>query len=359
MPNGLDLAYRRFYEGVNYRLRTMAGGRLAQHCRPTSIMFLLTELCTARCLHCDIWKNNFREESPTVDQWKQTLTDIRSWLGPVHVLFTGGEALMKGFTTDLVAHAHEQGLFLEILSHGYWKDQKKIERLAMAKPWRVTISLDGVGETHSRVRGWKNFWEMTSTTISTLRRMRQENALPYHIRLKNVIMSHTLEDVCKVAEFANEDGVHVFYQPIEQNYNTEEDPEWFLKTDNWPKDTDKVVKLVERLIEMKKQGYHIDNSFAQLEAMIPYFQNPAAHRVAAQFHSAHERVLMCSALTTLQFQSNGDVRICSGHEPVGNIKQTPIREIWEKRPRLWEQGCCLEHRLTPAEKELVELKVAR
>jgi MoaA/NifB/PqqE/SkfB family radical SAM enzyme len=69
--------------------------------------------------------------------------------------------------------------------------------------------------------------------------------------------------------------------------------------------------------------------------------------------------LMCSALTTLQFQSNGDVRICSGHEPVGNIKQTPIREIWEKRPRLWEQGCCLEHRLTPAEKELVELKVAR
>jgi hypothetical protein len=37
--------------------------------------------------------------------------------------------------------------------------------------------------------------------------------------------------------------------------------------------------------------------------------------------------------------------------PVGNIKTTPIREIWRKRPQWWKGGCCLESRLTPAEAE--------
>ena len=34
-----------------------------------------------------------------------------------------------------------------------------------------------------------------------------------------------------------------------------------------------------------------------------------------------------------------------------NIKDRPIRDIWEHRPRLWERGCCLERRLTPREKD--------
>ena len=73
----------RAHAAVNYRLRTIAGGRLASRCRPTSIAILLTERCNARCVHCDIWKNRGKEDSPTVDQWKTTLRDLRRWLGPV------------------------------------------------------------------------------------------------------------------------------------------------------------------------------------------------------------------------------------------------------------------------------------
>jgi MoaA/NifB/PqqE/SkfB family radical SAM enzyme len=353
----LNWLYRRLYEGVNYRLRTVAQSRFAGACRPTSIVFLLTELCTARCVHCDIWKNNFREDSPAADQWKTVLADLRSWLGPVHVAFSGGEALMKGFTCDLVAHCRELGLFLEVLTHGYWKDQKKIERLAMARPSRVTVSLDGIGQTHTRVRGWPNFWELTSSSIETLVRLRRERNLDYQIRLKNVIMEHNLDDVCEVARFATRDGMHVFYQPIEQNYNTPEDPQWFLHSPNWPKDVNRAVAVIQQLIRMKQQGFHIDNSRAQLETMIPYFRNPDAMRVSVQAHMAHERKALCSALTTLQFQSNGDVTVCASQKPVGNIKQASIREIWERRPRFWESGCCLERRCSRAEKETLSLPV--
>ena len=170
----LSNTYRRLYEGLNYRLRTFAGSRFASHCRPTSIALLMTERCNARCIHCDIWKNRGQEDRPDLDQWKTVLRDLRRWLGTVHVVLTGGEALLNRDTIELVAFGSSIGLYLELLSHGYWEDQTKIQRLAESRPARVTISFDGVGETHSLVRGRENFAARTEQTIQTLRRLRQD-----------------------------------------------------------------------------------------------------------------------------------------------------------------------------------------
>lgn len=342
--------YRRLYEGINYRLRTVARGRLASRCRPTSIVFLLTELCNARCVHCDIWKNRGKEDSPTVAQWKQVLTDLRRWLGPVQVVFSGGEALLKPYTIELAEHAARLGLFLEVLTHGYWDDQNKIEKLALARPARVTVSLDGMGETHTRVRGRDNFFEKTTRTIGTFQRMRTEHNLPYRIRLKTVVMDQNLDSVCDVVNFGKQDGMENFLQPIEQNYNTPEDSRWFEASPNWPRDIEKAIRVVREVIDLKRQGCHVANSYAQLEAMIPYFRDPDTLRISTQSHAAHERRTLCAALTTLQFQANGEVTVCYGAPRVGNIKDRPIRDIWEGRPRFWEQGCCMEQRLTPREK---------
>ena len=344
--------YRRAYEAVNYRLRTLAGGQLASWCRPTTIMFLLTELCNARCVHCDIWKNKGREDSPTTDQWKQVLRDLRGWLGPVHVVFSGGEALLKPSTIELVEYASRLGLYLEVLTHGYWDDQSKIEKLALAGPSRVTVSLDGIGETHTRIRGRDRFFEKTTRTIATLQRVRSEHRLPYRIRLKTVIMAHNLDSVCDVVRFGRQDGMENVLQAIEQNYNTPEDARWFETSPNWPPDVEKAVQVVREVIALKRQGFHVANSYAQLDAMIPYFRDPDSLRVSVQSHTAHERRALCTALITLQFQANGEVATCYAAPRVGNIKDRPIRAIWESRPSFWNKGCCLTQRLTPREKEV-------
>ncbi len=343
--------YKRLYDGVNYRLRTFAGGRFASWCRPPSIIFLLTERCNARCLHCNIWENRGKEDSPTEEQWATVLTDLRKWLGPVQVSFSGGEALLKPYTIDLVRHAHKVGLYLEVLTHGYWNDQSRIEELALARPWRVTLSFDGIGETHSRVRGREKFWERTSASIETFKRVRAEHGLEYTIRLKNVIMSHNLHDTINVAHWANQPGMEVFYQPIEQNYNTPEDVRWWEHSENWPKDTSQAIANVRELIRLKQQGFPIANSFAQLDAMIPYFGNPESSRVSSMSHTAHEVRQSCNALSTLQFQSNGDVTVCTGAGVIGNVKTQNIRSIWEGRPKLWEAGCCLQSRMAMVEIE--------
>ncbi len=273
------------------------------------------------------------------------IADLREWLGPVQVTFSGGEALLNRDTIQLLSFGSSLGLFTELLSHGFWEDQAKIESLALAQPSRVTISFDGMGETHDRVRGRAGFAKKTERTIKTLQRMRTEHRLDMVIRLKTVIMRQNLDDVCEVARFAKQEDLEVFYQPIEQNYNTSEDALWFTHSETWPSDTEKVVGVLAELQELKKQGSPIANSPAQLNAMVPYFINPVESRIAIQSHSAHEPQQLCTALTMLQFQANGDVVVCHSQPAIGNIKTAPIREIWQNRPRWWEGGCCLERRL--------------
>jgi len=238
---------------------------------------------------------------------------------------------MKPFAIDMIAHAHKIGLCLEILTNGYWEDQEKIRRVAEARPWRVTISVDGIGDTHTVIRGRPKFWERTLRTIETLRDLRKEQHPGYAIRLKTVIMEQNLDAVEGVVDFARQQGLEIFLQPIEQNYNAPEDLHWYETSPNWPRDPEKAVRVVERVRQMKRQGFPVMNSDAQLAVMEPYFRQPEASRVAVQSHQAHEAVPLCAALIGLQVQANGDVRMCHSMPPVGNIKERPIREIWESR----------------------------
>jgi MoaA/NifB/PqqE/SkfB family radical SAM enzyme len=342
---------RRTYMATNYRLRTFAGGRWADHCRPTDISFLMTNLCNAKCVHCDIWKNKGKDDTPTIEQYKETLSHIRSWLGPVHVYFTGGEAMLRPYVPEVLQHAGKVGLFAEILTHGYWDDQTKIEKLALANPGRITVSLDGIGETHTKIRGRDKFFEKTTRSLQTIKRMRAEHNLTYAVRLKTVIMEHNLHDLKNVAQYAADNGFEIFYQAVEQNYNTPEDPRWFDTSENWPKDPARAVAAVRELMALKKQGYPIRNSDEQLNAMLPYFLNPDSMRVCVQQHMAHLKHSVCAALTTVQVMPNGDVLTCYGMPPVGNIRTQPLADIWANRPQWWNGGCCLERRLTPAEAE--------
>jgi MoaA/NifB/PqqE/SkfB family radical SAM enzyme len=334
--------YRRIYEGVNYRLPNFCNGLLDSFCRPVSISILLTERCSAKCVHCDIWKNRGKEDSPDLSVWKQLLSDLRTWLGPVQVTVTGGEALLKPYTIELLEHGFQLGLFMELLTHGSWDDQSKFERLARSNPGRVTISLDGIGVIHSRIRGREGFFEKTHASISTLLRVREQENLQFSIRFKTVIMDQNIAQLVELARYATNLGAEIFYQPIEQNYNTVQDPEWYKNSGNWPKDIAATVAAIEELQYHKRCGLNISNSFNQLEVMAEYFRSPDLFMAAVQRHDAHQKKRNCSALTLLQVQANGDVLACIKMPAIGNIRCDRIASIWAKRPTWWKLGCCLE-----------------
>jgi MoaA/NifB/PqqE/SkfB family radical SAM enzyme len=248
---------------------------------------------------------------------------------------------MRPYAVELVEYGSEIGLFVELLSNGFWEDQTKFERIALAKPGRVTFSFDGIGSVHNLIRGRDAFFEKTTRCIQTLATARRARGHRFEIRLKTVVMQANLNELDRIAKYAAANDLEVFYQPIEQNYNTPEDPTWFERSETWPKDTERAVAAVNDLIRLKRAGLPIVNSLSQLNAMIPYFQDPVRWRLTTQAHSAHESVPLCSALTSIEIHADGGVSVCSRVRPIGNIREIPIRQIWEARPRLWVEGCCL------------------
>ncbi len=350
--------YVRGYCTANARLAHHFNGRFAGWTRPVSVCILLTERCNARCVHCDIWKNKGREGVPSLEQWKRFVDDLAAWLGSgVVIVFTGGEALLQPFTAELLEYAVGRGLNTELLTHGYWTDHSRLKRVACANPYRITMSLDGIGDTHSLIRGRDNFWERSSASLMELKHWRQENHLDYVIRLKTVVMEQNLDGVGQVARYAREHGFEVFYQPVERNYNTPWDPNWYRSSANWPRDLARCRAAVEELLHLYDDGYPIANSRVQLERMLEYFADPERLVVRVEAHAAHESKASCAALTMLQVQPNGDIVVCSSMPPVGNILDTPIRQIWRSRPAWWHGGCCMENRCSDREKVDARLTV--
>jgi MoaA/NifB/PqqE/SkfB family radical SAM enzyme len=340
-PRTLNRIYQRAYNAANYGLRSFAGGHFASACRPTSIALLLTERCHARCLHCDIWQNKGREDNPTPAEWKGFLAELSDWLGPVQVTFTGGEALLRPEAPELVEYAVSRGLFVELLTNGFWTDHSRLLRAARTDPWQITMSLDGVGDVHSLVRGRANFWAVASQSLEILSHLRKAENLHYRLLLKTVIMQQNLESLPELAAYAERIGAQIFYQPVEQNYNAAPDPFWYRTSPNWPRDIPRAVAQVRELARLKQNGAPIVNSSAQFEVMAAYFQSPAGLHGRVQAHGAHETKHSCAALTSLQVQANGDVRVCARKPVIGNIRTQPIRQIWANRPHHWESGCCL------------------
>jgi MoaA/NifB/PqqE/SkfB family radical SAM enzyme len=343
--------YNRVHAAANVRLGRVANGSLAHLGRPTVISIGITARCNARCVHCNIWRNKGPEELATLADWKRCLSELRDWLGPVQVTLTGGEALLRAHVVEVVAHGSAIGLLMEHLTHGFWRDQTRVEALARARPWRITMSLDGIGAAHDMVRGRAGFFDAAMSSLDTIRRVGRELGRDVPVRLKTVIMEHNLHDVGEIARFAQRGGYEVFYQPIEQNYASAEDPDWHLTGANWPRDPAAAVAAVQGLIEMKLAGYPIANAVDHLERMIAYFRDPDASRVAVQRQSAGRAGAECGAKSTLLIAANGDVTGCYAKPPFGNIRHDSVRVLWRSRPRYWQGGCCLE---VPAATDLPE-----
>jgi hypothetical protein len=79
-----------------------------------------------------------------------------------------------------------------------------------------------------------------------MRRVRPEHNLRGIIRLKLSFMSHNIDESLRLADYGNCEGIEVFFQPIEQNYNTPEDPQWLLHLEYRPSDIPRLIGNIER-----------------------------------------------------------------------------------------------------------------
>lgn len=275
-----------------------------------------TNACNMYCDHC--YRDagcKADEELSTVEA--KTLLDQIAKAGFKIMIFSGGEPLLRPDILELVEHAKRLGLRSVFGTNGTLITPKMAVELKKAGAMGMGISLDSLDvHKHDTFRKFPGAWE------GAIRGMRNCRAAGLPFQIHTTIMDWNAEEIESITDFAVAEGAvaHHFF---------------FLVPTGRAK-TIEAESLRARAYEetltriMKKQQ--------QVEIELKPTCAPQFMRIARQMGMKLRFGRGCLAGTSYCIISpRGQVQPCAYlNLPLGDVRETPFDEIWEKNQVLNE-----------------------
>ena len=126
-----------------------------------SLFLELTTRCNERCLHCGSSCGDIVRDELTPAQYREFLTKIKHDFGTEHprICITGGEPLIRSDFFEIAGIVHELGFRWGMTSNATLIDQRTAERLAETGMRTISVSLDGMRESHDSFRRTPGGWD--------------------------------------------------------------------------------------------------------------------------------------------------------------------------------------------------------
>ncbi|MFH2136937.1 MAG: radical SAM protein [Candidatus Omnitrophota bacterium] len=279
----------------------------------------ITDNCMLRCKMCHKWEPDIFidkkdiNSSPSVEQYEKFLREL-SWLVDEKFVlnFGGGEALLYEGIYKVLRIAADLGFRTNLNSNGFLIDEKVARKLAEAGLVSIKLSLDSIKkEVHDQMRGVEGVYERVLKAVDNLHTFAPEMS----VSLISVIYEQTYRDFVPLMEWINNNDKieHVLVMVAMQPNNTPPEEDWwngeygFL----WPKDKDAVAELMDKLIEMKKGGYKINNELPQLKAAKEYLRYP----------ERFVKKTVCNMDKAVHVSAIGQIFICFNYGILGDVRK--------------------------------------
>ncbi|MHB8118081.1 MAG: radical SAM protein [Methanothrix sp.] len=127
----------------------------------------LTLACNLRCKHCAS-SAGLPRTSELSTQEALVICDQFPDLLVQEVTFTGGEPLLRPDWDIIAERLIQHEIRTYILSNGLVLDRKTVDRLKEVGISSIGISLDGIGPTHDRIRGYSGLFQSIIHSIHLL-----------------------------------------------------------------------------------------------------------------------------------------------------------------------------------------------
>ena len=125
-----------------------AGLQLQTPSKPRTMLLLVNRGCNLRCSFCDLWD---RPDRVSLEALLPVLDDAAA-IGTRTLVITGGEPFLHKELFAIVAAARDRGMGVNITTNGTLVDRRWAE-LVSSGVSSLSISIDGLPETHDRLRG--------------------------------------------------------------------------------------------------------------------------------------------------------------------------------------------------------------
>ena len=303
--------------------------------KPQIVTLDITDRCQMKCETCSKWRTSAAVQSKelTTEQWKKVLDRLRGWLGEGFWLcFSGGEPFIRPDLLELVDYATKIGFKVSSMSNGYGL-ANQIDNIINSKLESINISLNSIIDKsiHDKSRGRENSAQKIFDAIWQIYRNKKGRNDNLSINIATIMLPDNLDEIVHLVEYTTRNKLkHIMFQLIEDPNSFHAyaeraglDTEKYKIPENYKKTikgmSEKAVKVVDRIIEMKRAGHSIANSYEQLEAYKYFFQNP---------EDIVNKIKCDVASTNFAIDPYGDVRLCFNMNPIGSILKTLPEELW-------------------------------
>ena len=331
--------------------------------RPRTIGLVLSNRCNLGCIHCYQAKNDDSLLAPVEigRELRRELAGFYPYLSALDCL--GGEVFLSPGFAELVddVAAMVSRPILRLTTNGTLIDETWAERMVRIPFRTMTISIDGAtSATYRRLR----LGGELETVLAGIRRIQNwkeklGSQFPY-LDSFFVIMRSNFREIPQYLELMRKEGIdEIAFETMRINAeNTARTPT--LVDNEVIAGKQEVCELHEVLRHALSSGrrnfrairvnglttlfagHELDCSFLREESDGPYPESDDLRPDAGSFE------LCPNPWTTMFVTERGNVHLCFLSEPIGNLYETPLAEIWNSPPALAQRSRMISGRYLAA-----------
>ena len=280
------------------------------------LRFLFLELtlkCNENCLHCGSRCGEVKSEELSVETYKAFLDKVKVDFGTEDKMLciTGGEPLLRKEFFEIMTYAKELGFRWGMTSNGTLIDAEVAHKLREAGMSTISISIDGLPETHDAFRRVPGAYERAMRGINCL----IEEGGFKNIQVTTVVTSKSIKELDSLYEIFDKMDIDSWRViGIEPMGRALEHPELILSNDD--------QKYLFEFIRNKRiKGEPVCYG--------------CSHYLGMEYErEVRDWYFLCTAgLYTASIAANGDILACLdiGRRPElvqGNILKDDFKDVW-------------------------------
>lgn len=287
------------------------------------LFFELTLRCNEHCWHCGSSCGDVPSEEMTTEQYKKLLEDIKRDfdVNSFQLCITGGEPLLRKDFYEIMSYAHELGFHWGMTSNAVLIDAEAAKKLKACGMDTISVSIDGLRETHDKLRGLKGSYDRAMAGINALI---NEGGFQ-HIQVTTVLNHETMKEL---------DGLYEVMKGID--------------IDSWRvigvEPIGRALSRPELLMTMEDQRelFSFIRRCREVDDMPVTYG--CSHYLGLELErEVRQYYFICNAgIYSAGIMTNGDVGACLDIERrpetiQGNIFKTSLKEIWDNGFAIFRQ----------------------
>ena len=288
----------------------------------------LTLRCNENCFHCGSRCGDVRSEELSLQQYEELLNEVRREFPDrlPRICITGGEPMLRRDFEAIVRMIHEMGFRWGMTSNGTLIDEKAARMLREVGMGTISISIDGLRETHDRYRRTPGAYDRAMRGIEALIREGGFHA----VQVTTVIHKGNIEELDAMFEVM--DGIDIdSWRVIGM--------EPIGRARDFPHllpDASDQRRILEFIRSKRELGYPV--------------QYGCSHYLGLDFErEVRDWYFLCNAgIYVGSVMANGDIGACLDIERrpetiMGNIKTDSFTDVWKNRFEIFRRDPALDN----------------